>query len=227
MPLPQGPKRTEADAQAAEGVVVKAKAGDVVAANDDAKGAAGKEDAAKDELVEAQRVKQQAAAKLRQRQQELADKAKQGNAHVDELLVKDVPNDAAHGAVDTEADEAKRHHIPENLQHDTPDQKDNNGIQTTLTIKADKIKSAQLTTNAGLQHVEDEVPKRTLPPVKAPPHDGDGAALVDGQGGRDARKALETGHPAAKVLVAKCQRMTELTASQVCLRALCSTCLHD
>lgn len=231
MPLPEGPKRTGVQSEgsatkaAADKVVVKdsAVADAAKAAEAKAAEAKEKEDAAKEEVVEAQRVRQQAAAKLRQRQQELADKAQQAAVHVDELLVKDVPKDAAHGgATDAATDAAQRHHIPENVQHDTPDHKED--TQTTasfaITAKANKAKAAQLATNAGLEHVEDEVPKKALPPVKAPPHDGEGV-LVDGEAGRDARKALETGHPAAKVLVAKCQRMTELTAAQVwCLCVL-------
>ncbi len=153
------------------------------------------------EEYEKQRVRQDAAAKLKQRQQELhAQLDSNTGQHVSELLVGgEVPRDGKHG--DGSRVENKEggnthdgHHIPENVHHDTPTTTTttggggnggggSGGGTTTGSTGAggvlNKVGGVDVVT-----HVVDEVHHESVDPVTAPPLDptimGNGDAGVNG-----------------------------------------------
>lgn len=101
------------------------------------------------------------------------------------------------------AEGVQLHRIPENMAHETPDQQ--HGVQASTVMPPNPSSHAE--------HAEDKVP--ILPLVRAPPRNGAEMTGVDEKAVRNARKALETGHPVAKVLAAKCEQMHGLTVEQV------------
>lgn len=133
--------------------------------------------------------------------QQVTKVAKSQEGLTDEAMQKLTPTHASQ--VVTGAHTSHHHQIPENMAHETPDKK--HGVQAA---------SAVMTKTDGLDHVEDEVPMRTVPLAKAPPHNGADLARIGQKAVFSARKALETGHP-GKVLAAKCKQMHGLTFAQV------------